>query len=388
MTNTLPQGQRTDAAGFPLEPCGRCGGSGTYPSSAWNGVCLGCNGDGWEYPAGKVAKLAAEWSSIRAVATTVVLTARRDYDADGTFTVTTGVQAGDQVRPANDAEWRTIATVTVTDEVRGTARIGVGDNQRLLCETLATEIQFTNGDLLTVDTAVQWKRRLTPEVQAQLDALVAQSVKAYVTLLKGRITRAAKAEQKRAAKIAEDVANVQQLLETYPDLAALLGAEYEDNTGFMGSMRDALCRGSMSDKMIAAALEAIRRDRQRKEDKANAIAAGVTVPTGRLEVEGVVIATSAQWNDRGYGSWRHTMRVKTAEGWTAAGTIPAALLELRPASLNLMDYDDPEDASRWLRGRQVRIRATFAPGDRDPLSGWFSRPTVEVLDETAVAIRS
>jgi hypothetical protein len=138
----------------------------------------------------------------------------------------------------------------------------------------------------------------------------------------------------------------------------------------------------MSDKMVAAALESIRRDRQRKEDKANAIAAGVTVPTGRFEVEGVVVATWAKWSDYGYGSWQHKMLVRTADGWAAAGTIPGALLELRPASLNLMDQDDPEDASRWLRGRQIRIRATFAPGDRDPLSGWFSRPTVEVVDKT------
>jgi hypothetical protein len=387
MTNTLPPDQRTDTAGFPLESCGRCGGSGTYPSSAWNGVCLDCNGDGWMYPVGKVAKLAAEWSTIRAAATTVVLTARRDYAVDGTSTLTTDVQAGDQVRVATNTEWRTIAAVTVTDEVRGTVRVGVGDTQRLLCETLATTVEFTNGDVITVDTAVQWKRRLTPEVQARLDALVPQATKAYATLLKGRITRAAKAEQKRAAKIADDEANVQQLLETYPDLGALLGDEYADNTGFMGSMRDALNRGSMSDKMIASALEAIRRDRQQKEDKANAIAAGVTVPTGRRDVEGVVIATWAKWNDRGWGSWLHKMRIKTADGWTAAGTIPGALLELRPASLNLMDPDDPEDASRWLRGRKIRIRATFAPGDRDPLSGWFSRPTAEVVDE-AVESRS
>ena len=26
--------------------CSRCGGSGEYPSSAWNGVCLGCSGSG------------------------------------------------------------------------------------------------------------------------------------------------------------------------------------------------------------------------------------------------------------------------------------------------------------------------------------------------------
>lgn len=26
--------------------CSRCGGKGDYPSSAWNGVCLGCNGTG------------------------------------------------------------------------------------------------------------------------------------------------------------------------------------------------------------------------------------------------------------------------------------------------------------------------------------------------------
>lgn len=31
---------------FESETCGRCGGSGTYPSACWNGVCLGCSGSG------------------------------------------------------------------------------------------------------------------------------------------------------------------------------------------------------------------------------------------------------------------------------------------------------------------------------------------------------
>lgn len=33
-----------------FDVCGRCGGSGDFPSSAWNGICLGCNG----YGAGKL----------------------------------------------------------------------------------------------------------------------------------------------------------------------------------------------------------------------------------------------------------------------------------------------------------------------------------------------
>lgn len=28
--------------------CGRCGGSGRYPSSCWNGICLGCRGLGYQ----------------------------------------------------------------------------------------------------------------------------------------------------------------------------------------------------------------------------------------------------------------------------------------------------------------------------------------------------
>lgn len=31
---------------FETDTCGRCAGSGTYPSAAWNGVCLGCSGSG------------------------------------------------------------------------------------------------------------------------------------------------------------------------------------------------------------------------------------------------------------------------------------------------------------------------------------------------------
>lgn len=43
---------------FETQTCGRCGGSGTYPSSCWNGVCLGCSGAGVRYTrSGRVARL-------------------------------------------------------------------------------------------------------------------------------------------------------------------------------------------------------------------------------------------------------------------------------------------------------------------------------------------
>ncbi|MFD6638338.1 hypothetical protein ACFWDN_21255 [Micromonospora chalcea] len=38
--------------GTVYNPCGRCDGDGMYPSAAWNGVCLGCNGAGRGRPIG------------------------------------------------------------------------------------------------------------------------------------------------------------------------------------------------------------------------------------------------------------------------------------------------------------------------------------------------
>lgn len=369
----------TDKHGFPIEECGRCGSSGRYPSSAWNGVCLGCGGGGWVHPAGTVAKLAAQWQTIRRQATGVALTVCRAYAEDGSFTVVADVLAGDQVRLDSDSPWRTVAEVTPGTEVRGSAHVGVGDNRRLLSETLATTVRFEDGETDYVETPVVWQRRLTPEVTAELAALVGKATKAHATLAKGRATRAAKAEEKRAHLQAEREANVQQLVETHPDLAVLIGDQYADATGFVADMRAAVLAGKPSDKQVAAAVAAVRRDRERAQAKRDARDAGVTVPTGRLDIEGTVVATWTKWSDRGWGSWVHKMRVSSPDGWTAAGTIPAALLENAPPTYRTSDEPDPVDASRWLRGQRVKIRATFEPSSNDPLSGWFSRPTVEVL---------
>lgn len=44
---------------FETVTCARCAGSGTYPSAAWQGVCLGCSGKGIRFtPAGHRARLA------------------------------------------------------------------------------------------------------------------------------------------------------------------------------------------------------------------------------------------------------------------------------------------------------------------------------------------
>jgi hypothetical protein len=50
---------------FETDTCGRCSGTGSYPSSAWNGVCLGCNGEGKSLTAaGRAAKKAYDgWTA-------------------------------------------------------------------------------------------------------------------------------------------------------------------------------------------------------------------------------------------------------------------------------------------------------------------------------------
>ena len=44
---TMPEGTPKTRTGFPLSTCSRCGGTGQYPSAAWQGKCLGCSGTGY-----------------------------------------------------------------------------------------------------------------------------------------------------------------------------------------------------------------------------------------------------------------------------------------------------------------------------------------------------
>lgn len=369
---------KIDRDGFPIEACGRCGGTGTYPSSAWNGVCLGCSGQCYTWPAGKVAQLAATWLSERTAMATVTPAVRYSYTEDGVRTQGAGVAVGDQIR-LNDEEWRTVAAVRATALVVGQTFIGLTPGY-LAGVTLQTVITFADGSTVT-SRGEQWSRRIDQDkAKARRAELVAQAVKAYERLLKTRATRAANAAAKRAAADAERETLVQALLETYPELVVLIGDKYADARGFMADMRTAILSGKPSDKQLTAAVNAVRRDAEREAERANLVASGVTCPTGRLTVDATVVWVGAYEGDWGM---TYKLRIRTDEGWNAQGNAPSGLLRFAPWELrtNLADPLPDTDPVDWLKGRRVRVTATFAPSDRFQLSGDFKRARVEVLDE-------
>lgn len=54
------------SVGFETETCMRCGGSGTYPSACWNGVCLGCSGSGVRFTRRGLAAYKKYWAYVEA----------------------------------------------------------------------------------------------------------------------------------------------------------------------------------------------------------------------------------------------------------------------------------------------------------------------------------
>lgn len=347
----------TDKHGFPIDVCGRCVGSGTYPSSAWNGVCLGCSGARYTYPTPKVTELASAWQARLRDAVTVVPAARRD---PATGEVVAGVHPGDRIRYDSGVPWRAVTAVTVhPDRVVGSVSVGGS----VVSETLAVTLTFDDGSTVDVASANAWQRPAPDGLDAERQALVAQAVKAYATTIKRRETAAAKAAEKRRAEEAERSATVQQLVEAHPELLALVGEDYADATGFMGDMRRAILSGKPSEKQTAAALAAVRRDQERREERDRLRCSGVTVPTGRATVTGTVVAVWTKDTDWGT---KDMMRIRTEDGWTAAGSIPAKLLRHGPVEFEAM--------AAALRGQQVTITADFQPGRDDPLAGFFRRP--------------
>lgn len=78
---------------FETETCSRCGGSGEYPSAAWQGMCLGCNRTGRRMTRrGKAAK--------------------RRYDEliEAMSKPVTDVEVGDRVQFASSPKWYTVSS--------------------------------------------------------------------------------------------------------------------------------------------------------------------------------------------------------------------------------------------------------------------------------------
>jgi DNA-directed RNA polymerase subunit RPC12/RpoP len=199
--------------------------------------------------------------------------------------------------------------------------------------------------------------------------------------------RRAEHAARRQAKTDRIAAARDDLIAAYPDLAVLLSDRYAADFDFMGDMRAALQRGEMTPGQIRHAVAAVERDRRRDAEQAErdagdaaALAAGVTVPTGKHTFTGTVLAV--KWQD-GYmpNSGAEKMLLQSADGWRVWGSVPAAL------QLTQYNIVELEQWRRDMCGREVTITATLEPSDKDPLFGFFKRPRVATADAKPAAVK-
>lgn len=179
------------------------------------------------------------------------------------------------------------------------------------------------------------------------------------------------------------------LVAEYPELGDLLTDRYADAGGFFWDMRAALRRGEMTPAQVAAAVRAVRRDRERDAREAEreaadalALAAGVEVPAGKVTFTGTVVAVKFQASDDPRWSGSHKMLLEHADGWRAWGSVPA---ELRTYEQAAYSSDDVERWRQDMRGRVLTITATVAPSKDDPLFGYFTRPRLVAVEAGEVA---
>lgn len=161
--------------------------------------------------------------------------------------------------------------------------------------------------------------------------------------------RVVKVREERTAKAAAFAAVAPELVE------ALATREGFD---FLGSLADQLrSKGELTERQVEAARKAlaIEAERQAAEETAE------PVPTGRVQVTGLVVSLKTQ--DTRYGT-TYKMLVLDDRGFKVFGTEPSSL---SPA-----------------KGDRVTFMAALEPSGDDPKFGFFSRPTkAAILEEAA-----
>jgi hypothetical protein len=177
--------------------------------------------------------------------------------------------------------------------------------------------------------------------------------------------RNASAAQRKQSKRAAAAA---AFLATVPDLAPVLTFPLAEGAHhILADMAHKVARyGSLSDKQVALARKIVvdeaarvQRDADRAAATAALVASGVTAPTGRATVEGVV--QSVKWYDNDFGSVCK-MLVALDDGAKVWGTRP------RPQG------DEDEDAMIEV-GFRVRFTATFEAKADDATFATYKRPT-------------
>lgn len=118
----------TNAHGFPIVNCSRCGGSGKYgPLSVQNGTCFKCSGSGKAIKGGKVAKAWVDFVNAYRAATRVSIEE---------------VQPGELI-----GEWRGWDKTCRREEYRTVERVEVGERQ-YFGQRVMTAATHTNGETI------------------------------------------------------------------------------------------------------------------------------------------------------------------------------------------------------------------------------------------------
>jgi hypothetical protein len=171
-----------------------------------------------------------------------------------------------------------------------------------------------------------------------------------------RDAREAQAGKRKAQAVLSDLG-----LSGAWELADYVGGERDEQT-----VRDIVGKlvkyGSLSEKQVAflrTLLDRIARRPQILAEKAARDAAKADCPTGRVEVEGVVISTKVVDSDFSrFGVLK--MLLEHATGYRVWGTVPDAV----------------HIPAGGLKGVTLRVRATVTPSDKDPKFGFFKRPVL------------
>lgn len=147
-----------------------------------------------------------------------------------------------------------------------------------------------------------------------------------------------------------------------------------------------------TDRMVAAFINAVNKDAKFLADradriakdaivKANALAAGVTAPEGRVAVTGTIAVV--KWKDNDFGG-AFKMIVDFGNGTKAWMTAPNHLTDWATGLAHDAGHGRLEDI---LKGVEVNVTATFEKAPGDPLFAFAKRPvvTVKTLGANALA---
>lgn len=197
---------------------------------------------------------------------------------------------------------------------------------------------------------------------------------------KRRSAHATRRAEREAREARERAARVAAMLTDAPELGDIVGDAYAGTLSrFVADMREALHAGrELSPRQIASCVAIVRRDRERaaraaerRRSDADARARGVRVPTGRLTITGEIVSAKTATDERHsyHGRTDIKITVQSADGWRVYGTLPRSVY---PPSYSADTFAAWRDA---LPGQTVTLTAQVKPSDRDPVFGFYSRPT-------------